>query len=58
MRALFNDLSVVHDHDTIRITHCREAVRNDYNGAVFFDELHIFLEDLFGLIVQRSGRFV
>ena len=47
MAAYFNDLTVIHHHDPVGMTHRRQAVGNHNHGAPLADRLHVVLDDAF-----------
>ena len=58
MRAHFNDLPVIHDHNAVGIAHRRQTVGNDDDRATFANGFHVVLNDAFRFIIQRASRFV
>ena len=56
--AAFNDLSVIHDDDQIRVPDGRQTVGNHDAGTVAHHHLHRILNRLFGAGIHIGGRLI
>ncbi len=56
--ALLDDLAFVDHDDAVGVAYGVEAVRDDEHGAALADGFHVVMDDAFGFVVERAGRFV
>ncbi len=58
MLALFNDATLLNDHDLVRILDCTQAMGDHNRGAIFHQSFERLLHQVLAFIVERTGRFV
>ena len=58
MRALLDDVAVVHHDDAVGLFDGGQAVGNDDAGAAVHQTLQGLLDEAFGFVVKRAGGFV
>src|ERR1700730_209705 len=58
MRALFDNLSMLHDKDVLGISDCGQTMRDDHCCAAHSDVLKRFLDGNLCLIIDSGGRLI
>src|ERR1700761_70755 len=58
MRTVFDDTTVIDCNNTIGSPHRRQSMRNDHRRSAFDDSLHVLLDNLFALVIQRASSFI
>ena len=58
MRALFDDISVLHDQDQIGVSNRGQAVRDDKARSALHQFIHTPLDKFLGTGIDIGSRFV
>lgn len=58
MRALLDDLALLHDRDDVSIAYGRQPVSNDHSRAAHHEVVKGRLDDVLTLRVEGAGRFI
>ena len=58
MTSLFNDISVIHEQNAVRIADCGKPVRDDKGRSSLHERRHCLTDFRFGARVYAGGCFV